>query len=473
MFELGNVHNQTVYIFAETIENEAISQISNMANSPLGKDAHIAIMPDAHAGAGCTIGTTMKIHDKVCPNLVGVDVGCLDKDTEILTTSGWIKISEYCDESILIYDKNSDTAYFEKPLAYIKAPCDHFNYFVSKKGLNQMLSDEHKMLIWRGYRGRGYRQVIAQASDVFQAHNQNTKSDRAIKTTFQLQQIELPISDEMIRVLVMVSADGCIQHNKKKPMSRCAFHFKKSRKIQRAKTLLENAHISYRCYTGKDGSYYIYTSMPREVTKSLKQFYRASQRQLEILIDEIYHWDGTIDTQRNHKMFCSTDKTNADVIQFAHAVNGIRAGISISEPDRTRCPNFNTSYQVYETQNEYVGFPDYQFQQVPSQDGYKYCFTTSTGFFIIRRKNCISITGNCGVSLSRIAGLEDVPFDVLDSVIRNYVPHGTSVHEKCNHSFDFSSLRCWNMLRDKTKDRALRSMGTLGGGEVCDCHRTV
>ena len=303
MFELGNVHNQTVYIFAETIENEAISQISNMANSPLGKDAHIAIMPDAHAGAGCTIGTTMKIHDKVCPNLVGVDVGCLDKDTEILTTSGWIKISEYCDESILIYDKNSDTAYFEKPLAYIKAPCDHFNYFVSKKGLNQMLSDEHKMLIWRGYRGRWYRQVIAQASDVFQAHNQNTKSDRAIKTTFQLQQTELPISDEMIRVLVMVSADGCIQHNKKKPMSRCAFHFKKSRKIQRAKTLLESAHISYRCYTGKDGSYYIYTSMPREVTKSLKQFYRASQRQLEIFIDEIYHWDGTIDTQRNHKMF--------------------------------------------------------------------------------------------------------------------------------------------------------------------------
>ena len=74
MFELGNVHNQTVYIFAETIENEAISQISNMANSPLGKDAHIAIMPDAHAGAGCTIGTTMKIHDKVCSELTRIRI---------------------------------------------------------------------------------------------------------------------------------------------------------------------------------------------------------------------------------------------------------------------------------------------------------------------------------------------------------------------------------------------------------------
>ena len=33
-------------------------------------------MPDAHAGKGCTIGTTMRITDKVCPNLIGVDIGC-------------------------------------------------------------------------------------------------------------------------------------------------------------------------------------------------------------------------------------------------------------------------------------------------------------------------------------------------------------------------------------------------------------
>jgi RNA-splicing ligase RtcB len=65
-----------VKIYAKTIEQEAISQIIQMANSPLGENAHIRIMPDCHAGAGCVIGTTMKITDKVCPNLVGVDIGC-------------------------------------------------------------------------------------------------------------------------------------------------------------------------------------------------------------------------------------------------------------------------------------------------------------------------------------------------------------------------------------------------------------
>lgn len=84
MFDL-NTANGVVKIYAETIEQEAISQIMGMANSPIGKNANIRIMPDAHAGAGCTIGTTMKITDKVCPNLVGVDIGC---GVDLIKTTG-------------------------------------------------------------------------------------------------------------------------------------------------------------------------------------------------------------------------------------------------------------------------------------------------------------------------------------------------------------------------------------------------
>lgn len=76
MFELETKYEENVKIYAETIENEAISQIVQIANSPLGENAHIRIMPDAHAGKGCVIGTTMQVTDKVCPNIVGVDIGC-------------------------------------------------------------------------------------------------------------------------------------------------------------------------------------------------------------------------------------------------------------------------------------------------------------------------------------------------------------------------------------------------------------
>ena len=63
-------------IYTETVDETAMAQIQAMCDSEVFKDAKIRIMPDVHAGAGCTIGTTMTIKDKVVPNMVGVDIGC-------------------------------------------------------------------------------------------------------------------------------------------------------------------------------------------------------------------------------------------------------------------------------------------------------------------------------------------------------------------------------------------------------------
>jgi len=63
-------------VHTDDIEQEAISQIINLLNQPMSKDANVRIMPDVHAGAGCVIGYTAKLTDKVVPNLIGVDIGC-------------------------------------------------------------------------------------------------------------------------------------------------------------------------------------------------------------------------------------------------------------------------------------------------------------------------------------------------------------------------------------------------------------
>ncbi|MDE7098467.1 MAG: RtcB family protein [Ruminococcus sp.] len=63
-------------VFTEIIEQDAIAQIISLCNQPMSEGAKIRIMPDVHAGAGCTIGTTMTIKDKAVANLVGVDIGC-------------------------------------------------------------------------------------------------------------------------------------------------------------------------------------------------------------------------------------------------------------------------------------------------------------------------------------------------------------------------------------------------------------
>jgi tRNA-splicing ligase RtcB len=76
MKEIKNSKGNIVKIFAETFEYEAYDQIKGLANFEPYMDSKIRIMPDAHAGKGCTVGTTMTISDKVTPNLVGVDIGC-------------------------------------------------------------------------------------------------------------------------------------------------------------------------------------------------------------------------------------------------------------------------------------------------------------------------------------------------------------------------------------------------------------
>jgi RNA-splicing ligase RtcB len=76
MKELTSPSGYITKIFAETLENEAIGQIQSLINFEAYNDSKVRIMPDCHAGVGCTIGTTMEIKDKVTPNLVGVDIGC-------------------------------------------------------------------------------------------------------------------------------------------------------------------------------------------------------------------------------------------------------------------------------------------------------------------------------------------------------------------------------------------------------------
>ena len=75
MFEIKGKVN-TAVCYAKVVEETAIEQIRRMCDYELTEGSRIRIMPDVHGGVGCTIGTTMTVKDKACPNIVGVDIGC-------------------------------------------------------------------------------------------------------------------------------------------------------------------------------------------------------------------------------------------------------------------------------------------------------------------------------------------------------------------------------------------------------------
>ena len=82
MIEIQGKFN-TAKIFTDVVDNASITQVQELCNQAFTAGSRIRLMPDIHAGKGCTIGTTMTITDKVVPNLVGVDIGCGMETTRI------------------------------------------------------------------------------------------------------------------------------------------------------------------------------------------------------------------------------------------------------------------------------------------------------------------------------------------------------------------------------------------------------
>lgn len=75
MIEIKGKHNNAV-CYTDNIEDGARNQIMTVCDMEEFSDSRIRIMPDVHAGKGCTIGTTMTVTDKIVPAMVGVDIGC-------------------------------------------------------------------------------------------------------------------------------------------------------------------------------------------------------------------------------------------------------------------------------------------------------------------------------------------------------------------------------------------------------------
>lgn len=97
MITLKGKYNEAK-VFTDNPDDTTVEQVINLCNQKIYEGNKIRIMPDCHAGKNCTIGTTMKIKDKVSPNLVGVDIGCgmlvvnlFDKNIDLEKLDNFIK----------------------------------------------------------------------------------------------------------------------------------------------------------------------------------------------------------------------------------------------------------------------------------------------------------------------------------------------------------------------------------------------
>lgn len=465
---IPGIPNTLTWAPLESVEWGAIEQLRNVSALPWV--VGVRSMPDIHFGYGVPIGSVVAMRDAVSPSAVGVDIACLDAETEFLSPDGWVRMDQWDGEQVLTYDVGTDKAVFAQPQRYIVKDCDEFYWFKNSKGLNQMLSADHRVLVYRGHKAKGYTHEVITPIEL--AERPLDKGYYTFKAAFTSGHDDIEISDEMIRIEVMIQADGRVRQ-RKNGQSHVEIHLRRNRKIQRAAQLLSDADINFKQNVWADDSTtFVFSISPEYATKSLSRYWKASARQLSIVADEVLNWDGHRG-YRSH--FSSTNKDSADLIQYAFTATGIRAGVhSVTGHHRGR----KDLHVVTPTKNPMVGYS--QPTIVPSKDGRMYCFSVDTGFFVARRGNHIFVTGNCGVSAVQTSvPVTNMPDDLsgLREAIERAIPVGRAKHETplANPAVDslfreFSGLKAGRGI-EKIEDRARAQVGTLGGGnhflEVC------
>ncbi|RLI66686.1 MAG: hypothetical protein DRO67_00750 [Candidatus Asgardarchaeum californiense] len=323
--------------------------------------------------------------------------GCVDCDTEFFTGYGWKKISEYTDGDLVMqYDTTTKIASLVKPLRYIKKSSDKLFHFKTKYGLDQCLSKDHRVL----YSLRKSGLHTDSFESIMNTHEINKHGfNGKFLTSFNLgASAGIDMCSADLRIMVMIIADATIDSNRTK----CCLNLKKKRKIDRAHKLLKEAGIEYSTLT--QGDYTRFYFIPPIRTKEFDSyFYGCNANQLETISSEVVLWDGD---QKN--IFFTTSKQSADFIQYAFTVSGYRASINI---DDRRINNRSITYRVIRSTNTVCGLSAVAdrktvISEYTPIDGYQYCFTVPSSYLVLRRNNCIFITGNCGkTTFARIVAL--------------------------------------------------------------------
>ena len=240
--------------------------------------------------------------------------GCVDKDTEFLTETGWKKISEYnSNDKVAQWDITNSEISFVHPQRYIKQETEGFYHFKTTT-IDMLLSKNHKIptITSKGH----YKDMTAEyASSLYKIN---------IPRSFTINQNKVSsvnISDELLRVLIMQSADGSFTTDKK---TRIRINVKKEAKKVRVLKLLEEAEIKHTIFPDDKFPDWVRVTYnpPTEIcTKDLSMLWGCDLRQLHIIYDEIIRWDGSIAQRKNiqTKRFYGL-KHNVDFAQYVMSV---------------------------------------------------------------------------------------------------------------------------------------------------------
>lgn len=335
--------------------------------------------------------------------------GCVDGDTEYFNGERWVPIRDFKrGDKVLQYNQDG-TAELVTPIRYIKDKADLWHLHNISGNIDQVLSDNHRF-IYLTTKGNINEKPFGEVRKIL---NEKGSFSAFLINSFSVNyEIPVDLTPERLRLMIAVSADGSLVKSGKYWIVR----LKKERKKVRMRELIVLNKLDIKERIHADG----YSSFNIPFEYGCKEFplyfYFLPKELKKVFNEEIFLWDGSIKNgKRNVKIYFSTIKKNADIVQFILSQNGHMVNISID--DRVGRAHSvgdylykSVNYRVSQTKWTKVslqrgnrelkerGGKGIKIEKFTPSDGCQYCFEVPSGMLVLRRNNRIFITGNSGKS---------------------------------------------------------------------------
>jgi RNA-splicing ligase RtcB len=230
MLEINGRYN-SAKVFTDNLDDYSREQIKTLCDQSFTAGSTIRLMPDVHAGMGCTIGTTMTIHDKIVPNLVGVDIGCGIETLIIPANNAAARDFDPVRLDAIIHAKipsgrdiRDDVHAFAAEIAFDKIRCPKINLSRAQKSVGTLGGGNHFIEADRDGDGNlyivihsGSRHLGTEIAEYYQDEawaqlNQNRKDDiaekiAAFKAAGRQKEIQSLITEMKAQVIVDIPQD--------------------------------------------------------------------------------------------------------------------------------------------------------------------------------------------------------------------------------------------------------------------------
>jgi nicotinic acid phosphoribosyltransferase len=358
--------------------------------------------------------------------IAGTVPACYSEDTEILTNTGWKYFKDLTDDDLVAQYNEDKSIEFVKPLEYIKDPYNgkmiHFYHDNKSSKMDILVTPNHRMI---KLKVKTNKIVMTEANEalkqrIYNSDNRLITSGYTVNNGKNLSAID--------KLKIAFQADGSYPSHaddytgEKTKAFPIRFGFKKERKMERLKALLNEANISFTKHHYDSGYYVIWANVPEKFYKDFSWVDLANISYQECIdfINELQYWDGH--KRNNCILYSSINKCCIDKVQAIANICGYKGTITSYKDKRTdsnrqiswticlsKIDKYDISYNLKVIEEDY--------------NGYVYCVSVPSKMIVVRRNNKSIICGNTEHSVM-CAGSKEDEFETYKRLITEVYPNG-------------------------------------------------